>query len=322
MIEFVDTHCHIQEAAEEDTGDAFVQSKWAKGGFLKPDELITEAIEKGISQLVCVGCTLQDSEMAVELAKNSQYCVASIGIHPHEAKHYTCDAPTCFVAEQQTLPELLAQRGVEPSSTPSPYQTYASVRASGSPSAASKHKHNVMLREFTKLAQSPKVVAIGECGLDYYYEHSPKEQQVEILVFQLELAKKYNLPVIFHVREAYDDFWPIFDEFRGLKGVIHSFSSNIAVLEQILSRGLYVGLNGIMTFTNDQDQLAAAKHIPLENLVLETDAPFLTPTPYRGTICQPKHVVDTAKFLAELRQESLEDLAKATTQNAKKLFNL
>ncbi len=173
------------------------------------------------------------------------------------------------------------------------------------------------------LANKNKVIAIGECGLDYFYNHSPKEAQIEILKFQLEIAKKYQLPVIFHVRDAFDDFWPIFDQYAGLTGVIHSFSSTQDDLDQILARtGLYVGLNGIMTFTRQQKQLKAAKTIPLQKLLLETDAPFLTPTPYRGTICQLKHVRDTGAFLAGLRGENLKELAQATTQNAQKLFRV
>lgn len=176
--------------------------------------------------------------------------------------------------------------------------------------------------DFAALAKQPKVVAVGECGLDYFYEHSPKDDQEIILRRQIEIAVQNNLPLIFHVREAFDDFWPIFDSFKGLQGVIHSFSSNAKDLEQILKRDLYVGLNGIMTFTKNADQLAAAKAVPLDNLLLETDAPFLTPAPYRGTICEPKHVRVTAEFLASLRGEPIETIAKASTQNAIKLFNL
>jgi len=176
------------------------------------------------------------------------------------------------------------------------------------------------LAEFMALATRPKVVAIGECGLDYYYAHSPKAQQKKILHAQLALAAKHHLPVIFHVREAFADFWPIFDSYPGLGGVIHSFSAGELELEQIVKRGLYVGLNGIMTFTKDAGQLAAAKAVPLNQLLLETDAPFLTPSPYRGTICEPKHVRVTAEFVAKLRGESIAELAAATTQNARTLF--
>jgi TatD DNase family protein len=178
------------------------------------------------------------------------------------------------------------------------------------------------LERFAKLAENPKVKAVGECGLDYFYTHSPKEQQLEILKYQLDIAKKHDLPLIFHVREAFDDFWPIFDQFEGLRGVIHSFSANTQVLDQILARGLYVGLNGIMTFTKRTDQLDAAKAVPLDKLLLETDAPFLTPAPERGTICRLEHVRVTAEFLAALRGEKLDNLAAATTQNARNLFNV
>lgn len=183
-------------------------------------------------------------------------------------------------------------------------------------------KDKKSLAQFKKLVNEPKVVAIGETGLDYYYENSPKEDQKKLLRFQLDLAKKHNLPLIFHVRDAFDDFWPIFDEYKGLRGVVHSFSSDVHDLEQILARGLYVGLNGIMTFTKRPDQLEAAKAVPLDKLLLETDAPFLTPVPFRGKICEPKHVRTVGEFLADLRGEGLEDLARATTANAKKLFKL
>lgn len=179
-----------------------------------------------------------------------------------------------------------------------------------------------LLEKFAALATKPKVKVVGECGLDYYYENSPRQDQQKILHFQIELALKHDLPMIFHVRDAFDDFWPIFDEYKGVRGVIHSFTATPKELEDILARGLYIGLNGIMTFTKQQEQLAAAKAVPLDRFVLETDAPFLTPAPYRGTICEPKHVRTTAEFLADLRGESLATIADATTQNARKLFDL
>ncbi len=178
------------------------------------------------------------------------------------------------------------------------------------------------LAKFKLLASQPKVVAIGECGLDYYYNHSPAEAQKELLRFQLDLAQEFNLPVIFHVRDAFEDFWPIFDQYKGIKGVVHSFTATSRELEQILQRGLYVGINGIMTFTKKPEQLTAAKAIPDNKLLLETDAPFLTPAPFRGTICEPKHVRVTAEFLSRLRNQTLEEIATATTHNAAQLFKL
>jgi TatD DNase family protein len=183
------------------------------------------------------------------------------------------------------------------------------------------HDHHA-LEQFRALALKPKVVAIGETGLDYYYEHSPKEDQKKLLRFQLDLAAEHDLPLIFHVREAFDDFWPIFDSYTGLRGVVHSFTSDTKDLDAILSRGLFVGLNGIMTFTKDQKQLAAAVQVPLDRLLLETDAPFLTPNPFRGKIGEPKYVRTVGEFLANLRGENLEQLAVQTTANARELFRL
>lgn len=178
----------------------------------------------------------------------------------------------------------------------------------------------VAIKELQMLAQHEQVVAIGECGLDYYYNHSPKNAQLAVFEQQLQIAVDTKKSVIFHVRDAFDDFLPILDNFPSVDGVVHSFTAGKKVLDKLIKRDLYVGLNGIMTFTKDQTQLEMAKAVPLENLVLETDAPFLTPEPFRGKVCEPKHVVETARFLAELRNQSLEEIATATTRNARNLF--
>lgn len=172
------------------------------------------------------------------------------------------------------------------------------------------------------LATQPKVVAVGECGLDYFYNHSPKDDQLKALRFQIELALRHDLPVIFHVRGAFDDFWPVFDSYKGIRGVLHSFTDSQAHLEKALERGLYIGANGIMTFTRDQAQLTMIKAVPLQKLLLETDAPFLTPVPFRGKVNEPAHGSLVAAFLAELRGETLRDLAAQTTANALTLFHL
>lgn len=181
------------------------------------------------------------------------------------------------------------------------------------------------LQRLTALAKDSKVVGIGECGLDYYYGHSPKEDQAKILRYQIELALAKDLPMTFHVRDAFDDFWPIFDAYHAsapVRGVLHSFSADRTVLAQALERGLYIALNGIMTFTKDAEQLAAAREVPSNRLLLETDAPYLTPAPWRGTICEPKHVRVTLEFLAALREEEAHTLAATTTTNARQLFRL
>lgn len=189
------------------------------------------------------------------------------------------------------------------------------------------HPHDAKLGQdafnaLSALVSQPKIVAIGECGLDYFYNHSDKNDQETALRFQIELALTHNLPMIFHVRDAFDDFWPIFDSYTGITGVVHSFTATEKELHEALKRGLYIGLNGIMTFSKDASQLAAAKAIPLDKLVLETDAPFLTPVPLRGKVNEIKNVVLTADFLSNIRGESLEKLGSATTSNAIKLFRL
>ncbi len=171
-------------------------------------------------------------------------------------------------------------------------------------------------------APNPKIVAIGECGLDYFYNRSPRQQQIEILKAQIELAVEHNLPLIFHVREAFDDFWPIFDSYLGVRGVLHSFTDNQSNLDHALQAGLYVGVNGISTFTKNTDQQSMYLAIPVDKMLLETDAPYLTPVPKRGTLNEPAFVTLVAQFHADLRHISLEELSVATSQNATKLFQL
>jgi TatD DNase family protein len=271
MTGLIDTHCHIQ-SVEAESGERTTLELWAKAGGLSAATVLANAIEAGVEKMVCVGCDLEDSKLAVDFVQGRKNCYASIGIHPHEAQHY---------AGKQDL-----------------------------------------LEEFAQLAASQKVVAVGECGFDFYYNHSPKEAQTEVLKFQLELAQEHNLPLIFHVREAFDDFWQVYDNFPGLRGVLHSFTDSKQNLDKAIERGLYVGVNGIATFAKNPEQSEVYRSIPLSNLLLETDAPFLTPTPYRGSINEPKNVRVIAEFVANLRGASLENIAAATTHNAHTLFGL
>lgn len=196
-------------------------------------------------------------------------------------------------------------------------------------SSAGVHPHDAVNflqnagdKELEQLLNMSSIVAVGEIGLDYYKNYSPKDQQLTCLRRQIEVGLPTGLPFIFHVRDAWEDFWPLLDSYSGISGVIHSFSSDQKQLDKALERGLFVALNGIMTFTRDEQQLEAAKKVPRGRLLLETDAPFLAPKPFRGKLCEPKHVRITAEFLAVLRNEQLEDLAKYTTENAEKLFKL
>jgi TatD DNase family protein len=182
------------------------------------------------------------------------------------------------------------------------------------------------LEEVARLAEHESVVAIGECGLDHYKSQTTPEDQERALRFQIELGLERNLPMIFHVRNAFPDFWRILDDYNragtDVRGVVHSFTAGLPELEGSLERGLQIALNGIMTFTKEASQLDAAKRVPLDHLILETDCPFLAPVPVRGKRNEPAYIEHTARFLAELRGEALEDLATATTRNAEALFGI
>lgn len=170
--------------------------------------------------------------------------------------------------------------------------------------------------------QTDKLVAIGEIGLDYFYTNSPRQFQTTALEAQIQLASDHDLPIIFHVRQAFDDFWPIFDNFHDLRGVLHSFSDSKQNAEKGLARGLYIGVNGISTFTKDTAQQTMFAELPLERLLLETDAPFLTPVPNRGKVNEPAFVRSVAGHQATIRGVSFDTIAKVTTANANTLFTL
>lgn len=175
-----------------------------------------------------------------------------------------------------------------------------------------------------------KVIGVGEIGLDYHYMNSPRDIQIAAFEEQLQWAVDHGLPVSFHVRDAkdaskgsvWDDFWPIFDNFHGLRGVLHSFTDVQLQLDKGFERGLYVGVNGICTFTKVQAQQALYRNIPLEKLLLETDAPFLTPVPFRGKINEPSFVERVAEHMATVHGVSLDLVSDTTTANAKQLFSI
>jgi len=176
--------------------------------------------------------------------------------------------------------------------------------------------------ELSGLIAPGLIVAVGEIGLDYFYNHSPRATQIKALEWQIELALKNNLPIIFHVRDAFDDFWPIFDNFNGIRGELHSFTDKRLHLDEGLKRDLYIGVNGISTFTKDKAQQELFASIPLSSLLLETDAPFLTPAPFRGMVNEPAYIKDIAIAQAQQRGLEIEEIARRTTANARALFSL
>jgi TatD DNase family protein len=178
--------------------------------------------------------------------------------------------------------------------------------------------------------ESPKVVAIGEIGLDYYWDKSPKSAQQHAFEAQLNLATELELPVIIHNRDAHDDVIRILeswastlpDSLKNRAGVLHSFSAPPEIAERALAVGLYLGFTGPLTFKKAEDLRQIARSVPLDRLLIETDAPYLTPEPYRGKRNEPAYVYHVADRLAALHAMPTEKMADITTENAKRLFRL
>jgi TatD DNase family protein len=169
----------------------------------------------------------------------------------------------------------------------------------------------------------PKVVGIGETGLDYYYDKSDRDRQRQSFRAHIAAARETGLPIIIHTRDAEEDTRSILTEEMGkgaFAGVLHCFTGSLDLAQAAMELGFSVSMSGIVTFKNAKDLQETAKAIPLDRLLIETDAPFLAPVPHRGRTCEPAFVADTARFLADLRGESLEALAAATSANFRRLF--
>lgn len=164
-----------------------------------------------------------------------------------------------------------------------------------------------------------KIVAIGEIGIDYHYGKDDRDEQIVLFKKQLELAQRYNLPVIIHSRDATEDTINILKNFK-LKGVIHSFTGSYETAQIYLKMGFLLGINGVITFKNCKLK-EVVERLSLKNIVLETDSPYLTPVPFRGQKNDSSHIVDIAQFIANLKNVTLEAVAQETTANARQLFD-
>ena len=172
-------------------------------------------------------------------------------------------------------------------------------------------------------AAHPRVIAIGECGLDYYYDKSDRAAQRERFGGHIEAARESGLPLVVHTRDAEEDTAEILTREvgkGGVTGVLHCFTGSAALARKALDLGFYISISGIVTFKNARDLQEVAKTIPQDRLLVETDSPFLAPVPHRGQTCEPAFVADTAAFLSDLRDEPLDELAAATTSNFFRLF--
>ena len=175
------------------------------------------------------------------------------------------------------------------------------------------------LKEFVK---NNKVYAIGECGLDYYWDITYKEEQKKLLMLQCELALELDLPIIIHMRDATKDTYDILKDYKGLRGVMHCYSGSYEMAKEFIKLGFYISLGGPVTFKNAKEPKLVAKEIPLDRLLIETDCPFLAPTPFRGKRNESSYVKYVCEEIAKIREMSVSDIERITEENAKNLFKI
>lgn len=256
-MEWIDTHCHLDE-------EAFSQDC---------EEVVQRAVTAGIVAMIAIGITVDSSRRAIELAQRFPNVYATVGIHPN----------------------------------------YVSTAAPGD------------WDQIVELANSPKVVGLGETGLDKYWDHSPLELQADYFDRHIELSSRLNLPFIVHSRESDQE---VVEQLRRnasrhtLNGVIHAFCGSQEMAQACLDLGMYLSFGGMVTFKKNEAHRQVAATIPLDRFMVETDAPYLAPTPFRGKRNEPAHVRLTASCLAEARNTTKEEIAAATTANARRLFKI
>ena len=218
--------------------------------------------------------------------------------------------PGCSLASSEAASELAKRYGF----------LYAAVGSH--PDAADEVNPEVLDRYRELIRENPRIKAVGEIGLDYYYEDIPREIQKQAFRAQLELAREMNLPVIVHEREAHEDGMNLIREFPEVRGVFHCYSGSLEMAKELVRRGWYVGFTGVLTFKNARKALEVAAGVPLDRIVLETDCPYMSPEPYRGKRNDPSRLPYMARKLAEVRGLSYEDICRITVENGKRLYRI
>ena len=181
---------------------------------------------------------------------------------------------------------------------------------------------NVSYVTVINYTKEEKVIAIGETGLDFYYNYSPKEIQINVFKEQIKISKEVSLPLIVHTRDAFNQTIEILKEEKAERGVLHCYTGDLATAKEAIKLGFYISWSGILTFKNAKDLKEVAKEIPLENTLIETDCPYLTPIPYRGERNEPRFVKYVAEELANIKGVSVEEVGEITSRNAKRLFGI
>lgn len=169
---------------------------------------------------------------------------------------------------------------------------------------------------------NPKIIGIGEVGLDYYWDDTHKEEQIKVFRCMMDLARKYNKTVVIHSREAIQDTYDIVKEYSDVKCILHCYSSSVEMAKEFIKLGVMLGIGGVLTFKNSKKLVEVVKEIPMEYLLLETDSPYLSPEPLRGKTNIPNNIEIVAKKIAEIKNISVEEVLRITTENAERQFNI
>lgn len=257
-------------------------------------EVIKRARVAGLEAIITIGSDSKGCKGAVELSMNYDFIYATVGIHPHDAKDFT----------EETFNQI---------------KSFARTRRE---SESDEVNFDPRSGSACNASPIPKVVAIGEIGLDYHYDLSPRHIQRDAFIRQLHYAKNLDLPVVIHSREAKDDTLRILTESGVKKGVMHCFSGDTDMANKAIGMGFFISIAGPVTFKNARGLQEIARRIPDEYLLIETDAPYLTPEPLRGGRNEPAFIVHIAQYLAGLRGVLIEDIDRITSLNAKRLFNI
>jgi len=256
MMEWFDSHCHVDEEKFNDDRDT----------------VLARMREHGITRFAVIGSDMETSRHAIGFVKGREGAVAAGGIHPHEAKGFR---------EEDC-------------------------------------------EEITQWWRDGEIRAIGEIGLDYYYDFSPRDVQRAVCIRQMELAWEIGAPAVFHIRDAHADMLEIMKSMKGrlTGGIIHCFSGSAEMAKEYLKLGYYISFAGPLTFKKAPKLQEAALLVPKDRLLIETDSPYMAPEPVRGTRNEPTNVRYVGMKLAELRGEAAEEVAAYTTENAMKIYGM
>ena len=267
---FVDTHCHLNIMTKKDF-DVPLRDEH----FPQIKNIIDQAAAAGVTKIVNVGTSLQESINSVEIAKRFDPVVATVGLHP-------CDCTPDWRKDIEGLKKLL------------------------------EHK------------QENKIVGIGEVGLDFFHKPFDAQRQKDAFKAQIELSLEHELALVIHVREAGDELLRVLEEYaKDIKrAVIHCFCQSQDFADQVIEWGFYLGIDAPITYPKNELLRSVVKNVPLENLVLETDAPFLPPQKLRGKGNSPAYIPMFTPLIADIKGVSVDDVARVTTANALKLFSL